>query len=89
MTERIHTNATYASVGMLEVLNEPVHSGDFPDQAADMVNTYYPLAWNRIRDTESKLGVSDDKRLHIQFMVCSSFSVAIENSSWSTYELTY
>ncbi|KAL9471862.1 hypothetical protein ACSS6W_009803 [Trichoderma asperelloides] len=68
MTERIHTNATYASVGMLEVLNEPVHSGDFPDQAADMVNTYYPLAWNRIRDTESKLGVSDDKRLHIQFM---------------------
>ncbi|KAM0517652.1 hypothetical protein ACHAPE_004624 [Trichoderma viride] len=68
MTERIHTNATYASVGMLEVINEPVHSGDFPSQAADMVNTYYPLAWNRIRDTESKLGVSDDKRLHIQFM---------------------
>ncbi|EHK49519.1 glycoside hydrolase family 5 protein [Trichoderma atroviride IMI 206040] len=58
MTERIHTNATYASVGMLEVINEPVHSGDFPSQAADMVNTYYPLAWNRIRDTESKLGAS-------------------------------
>ncbi|KAL7957933.1 glycoside hydrolase family 5 protein [Trichoderma compactum] len=71
MTERIHTNATYASVGMLEVINEPVHSGDYPSQAADMVNTYYPLAWNRIRDTESRLGVSDDKRLHIQFMDAS------------------
>lgn len=74
MTERIHTNATYASVGMLEVINEPVHSGDYPSQAADMVNTYYPLAWNRIRDTESRLGVSDGKRLHIQFMVRSSSS---------------
>lgn len=74
MTERIHTNATYASVGMLEVINEPVHSGDYPSQAADMVNTYYPLAWNRIRDTESRLGVSDDKRLHIQFMVRSPSS---------------
>ncbi|OAQ83594.1 endo-beta- - protein [Purpureocillium lilacinum] len=68
MAERIHTNAAYSTVGMLEVMNEPVHSGDYPNEAADMVKTFYPLAWNRIRDTESRLGVADADRLHIQFM---------------------
>lgn len=69
MAERIHTNAAYSTVGMLEVMNEPVHSGDYPNEAADMVKTFYSLAWNRIRDTESRLGVADADRLHIQFMV--------------------
>ncbi|KAJ6437124.1 C6 zinc finger domain-containingprotein [Purpureocillium lavendulum] len=68
MAERIHTNDAYSTVGMLEVMNEPVHSGDYPNEAADMVKTFYPLAWNRIRETESRLGVQDADRLHIQFM---------------------
>lgn len=74
MAERIHTNDNYKSVGMLQVINEPVHSGDHPSEAADMVNTFYPLAWNRIRDREAKLSVKDDDRLHIQFMVNPSTS---------------
>lgn len=68
MTEKIHTNDTYKTVGMLEVINEPVHAGDHASEAADMIHTFYPLAWNRIRDRESKLGIKDQDRLHIQFM---------------------
>ncbi len=69
MTERIHTNGNYASVFMLEVLNEPVHAGDYPSEAADMIQNFYPGAWSRIRAKESELGIAADDQLHIQFMV--------------------
>ncbi|KAI0839897.1 glycoside hydrolase family 5 protein [Hypoxylon sp. FL0890] len=68
MTERIHTNNNYRTVGTLEVMNEPVHSGDYPSQAADMVANYYPNAWTRIRKAEDKLNVAADKRVNIQMM---------------------
>ncbi|OTA94889.1 glycoside hydrolase family 5 protein [Hypoxylon sp. CO27-5] len=55
MAERIHTNNNYRTVGTLEVINEPVHAGDYPSQAADMVANYYPNAWTRIRNAEDKL----------------------------------
>ena len=71
MTERIHTNDNYASVFMLEVLNEPVHSGDYPSEAADMIQNYYPKAWQSIRDKEGELGIAEDDQLHIQLMVSS------------------
>lgn len=69
MTERVHKNPTYFSVGMIQVINEPVHAGDYPSQAADMITNYYPGAWNRIRDREAQLGVAETDKLHIQFMV--------------------
>ncbi|KAI1141658.1 glycoside hydrolase family 5 protein [Hypoxylon sp. FL0543] len=68
MTERIHTNNTYRTVGTLEVINEPVHSSDYPSQAADLVANYYPNAWNRIRNAEDKLNIAADKRINIQMM---------------------
>ncbi|KAI1175660.1 glycoside hydrolase superfamily [Nemania sp. FL0916] len=68
MTERIHTHAAYASVGMLQVLNEPVHSDNYPWQAADMVANFYPGAWNRIRQCEADMGIAVRDKLHIQFM---------------------
>jgi glucan endo-1,6-beta-glucosidase len=69
MTERVHTNPAYFNVGMLQVINEPVHAGDYGSQAADMIANYYPTAWSRIRDQEAKLGVADKDKLHIQYMV--------------------
>ncbi|KAI1416660.1 glycoside hydrolase family 5 protein [Hypoxylon sp. FL1857] len=68
MTERIHTNNNYRTVGTLEVINEPVHSQDYPSQAADMVANYYPNAWTRIRNAEDKLNIAADKRVNIQMM---------------------
>ncbi|KAI1343151.1 glycoside hydrolase family 5 protein [Xylariaceae sp. FL0016] len=68
MTERIHTNAAYANVGMLEVMNEPVQSYADSSAAADMIANYYPTAWTRIRDREDQLSVAESDRLHIQYM---------------------
>ncbi|KAI1185220.1 glycoside hydrolase family 5 protein [Nemania serpens] len=68
MTERVHTNPAYFNVGMLQVINEPVHAGDYPSEAANMIANYYPGAWKRIRDREAQLGVADSDKLHIQFM---------------------
>lgn len=74
MTNRIHTNNAYRSVGMIEVLNEPVsrHDGGnrypAPGQDPGLVQNYYPAALKAVRDAESSLGVSDDKKLHVQFM---------------------
>ncbi|KAG5931240.1 hypothetical protein E4U53_001883 [Claviceps sorghi] len=68
MTEIIHTNPAYKSVGMLQIMNEPVQARSKPAEAADMIKTYYPLAWKRIRAREQKLGVKDQDRLHIQMM---------------------
>jgi glucan endo-1,6-beta-glucosidase len=69
MAERIHTNESYSNVGTLQVMNEPVHAGDYPNEAADMIANFYPLALQRIRDAEARLGVADGDRLHVQFMV--------------------
>jgi aryl-phospho-beta-D-glucosidase BglC (GH1 family) len=74
MTNRIHTNPAYATVGMLEVLNEPVSMHDAngrypaPGQVPGMINTFYPAALKAVRDTESGLNVPANKKLHVQFM---------------------
>lgn len=70
MTTRIHTNENYTTVGMLQVLNEPLHVSPWMDEAGDMIRTFYPSAYKRIQDTETSLDVAESKRLHIQFMVC-------------------
>ena len=67
MANIIHTNSNYRRVGMLEIVNEPVHHGN--SQTESMRKTYYPTAWARIRAAEAALNVSADNRLHIQMMV--------------------
>lgn len=69
MAERIHTTEKYWNVGMLQVMNEPVHASDHSAEAADMIANFYPMAWKRIRDTEHRLNTADANLLHIQFMV--------------------
>lgn len=76
MTKRIHTHGSYTTVGMLQVLNEPVHVDPWMDEAADMIKNFYPNAYQRIRDVETDLGVADADRLHIQFMV-SAFRLGL------------
>lgn len=75
MTNRIHTNSAYRTVGMLEVLNEPVSMHDdggarypAPGQVPSMIDTFYPAALSAIRAAESSLGVADSAKLHVQFM---------------------
>ncbi|KAH8171776.1 cellulase (glycosyl hydrolase family 5) domain-containing protein [Sarocladium implicatum] len=75
MTTRIHTNDAYKTVGMIEVLNEPVsnHDGDrypAPGQVPGLLQSYYPGALAAVRKAEDALQppVSDAQRLHVQFM---------------------
>jgi glucan endo-1,6-beta-glucosidase len=74
MTNRIHTNSAYSSVGMIEVLNEPVSRHDAnnrypaPGEDPGLVQTYYPGALKAVRDAEAALNVADNKKLHVQFM---------------------
>lgn len=74
MTNRIHTNSAYSTVGMLEVLNEPVsmHDGGgrypAPGQVPSLIDSFYPGALQAVRSEESSLGVSSDRKLHVQFM---------------------
>ncbi|KAF4979260.1 hypothetical protein FZEAL_4505 [Fusarium zealandicum] len=74
MTRRIHSNPAYSSVGMIGVLNEPVSKHDgggrypAPGQDPGLVEKYYPGALKAIRDAEDALQVSDDRKLHVQFM---------------------
>ncbi|KAF4996493.1 hypothetical protein FDECE_12409 [Fusarium decemcellulare] len=68
MTKRIHTNGNYTTVGMLQVLNEPVHVAKWKAEAADMIENFYPKAFQRIQAMEGYLKVADSERLHIQFM---------------------
>ncbi|KAG5913691.1 hypothetical protein E4U42_000925 [Claviceps africana] len=74
MTRRIHSHPAYDTVGMIEVLNEPVSALDpddrwpAPGQLPGLVQKYYPAALEAIRSTEAVLNVPDAKKLHVQFM---------------------
>ncbi|KAJ9224852.1 CAZyme family GH5 [Paecilomyces variotii] len=72
MTKRIHTNPAYKTVGILEVLNEPVSKNDGSAYPASGENTltsvFYPQALSAIRTAEKLLGVSDADALHVQYM---------------------
>lgn len=74
MTDRIHNNPAYSTVGMIEVLNEPVSkhdaSGRYPAPGQDpgMIQSFYPGALKAVRDVENAQGISDNKKLHVQFM---------------------
>lgn len=74
MTNRIHTNTAYSTVGMVMLVNEPERTWDTTDypnavsNAQSMRETYYPTAWTTIRDTESSLSIAASNQLHIQMM---------------------
>ncbi|KAJ3559849.1 hypothetical protein NPX13_g9479 [Xylaria arbuscula] len=68
MTERIHTNDAYSTVGMIEVINEPIKRRVNATDADDMLENFYPAAWDRIRGRESELGIADEDMLQIQYM---------------------
>ncbi|KAH8646091.1 glycoside hydrolase family 5 protein [Xylariales sp. PMI_506] len=74
MTNRIHTNSAYSTVGMIEVLNEPVSQHDpdgrypAPGEVPSLIDTYYPGALAAVRAAEAALGVSSSRALHVQFM---------------------
>ncbi|RDW92243.1 putative endo-beta-1,6-glucanase-2 [Coleophoma crateriformis] len=65
LTTQIHSNAQFRNVGMLGIVNEPVRGGS---QAASMCSTFYPNAYNAIRDAEQALGVHNTDALHVQLM---------------------
>jgi aryl-phospho-beta-D-glucosidase BglC (GH1 family) len=74
MTNRIHTNPAYSTVGMIEVLNEPVSNHDpnnrfpAPGEQPGMISTYYPGALAAVRNAEAALGIPASKKLTVQFM---------------------
>lgn len=76
MAERVHTKHEYRNVYALEVLNEPIrrdhqingNTDTAVRMAQDMVENFYPRAWQRIRDRETRLGTPEQDRLHIMFM---------------------
>ncbi|KAI1609801.1 putative endo-beta-1,6-glucanase [Exophiala viscosa] len=74
MTNKVHTNDAYTTVGMLEIVNEPERTWDtstYPSAVANadsMRETYYPTAWSTIRNKESSLGVASDSQLSIMMM---------------------
>ena len=61
MTERIHTNEAYQSVGTLQLMNEPDRGYD------NLVWEFYPNAWDAVRAKESSLELPNGP-LHIQMM---------------------
>lgn len=62
MTERVHTTDAYRTTGMIQVINEPE-----PGHTS-LVSTYYPNAYDKIRETESSLGVASADSLSVQYM---------------------
>ena len=73
MTQKIHTNLVYSTVGMLELVNEPVRTWDdkYPDaqaQTDSMRKNILSDRLERIRGKEDSLQVSTDRRVHIQMM---------------------
>ncbi|KAM3415667.1 hypothetical protein BST61_g9186 [Cercospora zeina] len=72
--QRINTNSAYSSVGMIEVLNEPVSDHDAngrypaPGEVPGLIQSYYSAALQAVRDAEASLNVADNKRLHVQSM---------------------
>jgi aryl-phospho-beta-D-glucosidase BglC (GH1 family) len=65
MTNASHTNPSFASVGAIELVNEPLQDAG---RVSSMISTFYPTSYNRIRAVEDGLGVSSGDRLHIQMM---------------------
>ncbi|OXV05484.1 hypothetical protein Egran_06748 [Elaphomyces granulatus] len=61
----VHTNDNFRNVGMLEVVNEPA---TVSSQAESLRTEYYPQAFQRIRDAETKLQIQPNKYLHVQMM---------------------
>ena len=68
MAKRIHQHENYRTVGVLQVLNEPVRIWEDHEKAAFMIESFYPEAYNRIRNMELSLGIEQEDQLRIQYM---------------------
>jgi hypothetical protein len=73
MTRRIHNSPAYkATVGIIEVLNEPQtprDTGGVPQQEADtLTHGYYVQALAVVRKAENAMNIPSDQRLHVQYM---------------------
>jgi aryl-phospho-beta-D-glucosidase BglC (GH1 family) len=74
LVTKIHSNSAFSTVGMVELVSEPERLSDTQyggsQQANDnsLQSIFYPTAVARIREVETKLGISDTQRLHIQMM---------------------
>jgi glucan endo-1,6-beta-glucosidase len=98
MAERIHTNSAYRSVGMLQVLNEPVSRHDAngrypaPGQDPGLIQSFYPAALQAVRDVESRLNIASNRKLHVQFMSSKWDSgnardaAAVRNDAWTGFD---
>lgn len=98
MANRIHTNTAYRTVGMLQVLNEPVSRHDAggrypaPGQEPGLIQNFYPAALRAVRDAEAALNVPSNRKLHVQFMSSKWDSgnardtAAVRNDAWTGYD---
>ena len=73
LTNKIHTNPNYDTVGMIMLVNEPERLTDqeYSDIKAhthSLKQTYYPTVISHIRAVERSLGFSGNHQLHIQMM---------------------
>ncbi|OCT46352.1 Glucan endo-1,6-beta-glucosidase B [Cladophialophora carrionii] len=74
ITNKVHTNPAYSTVGTLELVNEPERNSDtakYPNAKANtdsLRQMFYPTAWSKIRATESSLHVPSDSQLSIMMM---------------------
>ncbi|KAF2267371.1 hypothetical protein CC78DRAFT_577082 [Lojkania enalia] len=60
----IHNNFVYPSTGRLQLVNETEHR--HPNSS--LITEFYPTAYSRIRNTESRLNVTENRELTIQFV---------------------
>jgi len=67
LTNLIYNDTTFANVGTIEVLNEPL---SWDKAQSSLATTFYPTAWNIIRSVENALGknANPGTQLHIMFM---------------------
>lgn len=64
ITNIIHTNSNFWSVGTIQLVNEPSTNPVYPS----LVQTFYPTAFSRIRAVEARLGTARADYVHIQMM---------------------
>ncbi|KAL9112065.1 MAG: hypothetical protein Q9227_003685 [Pyrenula ochraceoflavens] len=68
MTTNIHTNSNFSTVGMIELVNEPIQSAN---DVPGLTSSFYPQAFSRIRAAEAAVTVPASSALTIQMMSSS------------------
>ncbi|KAJ6263047.1 glucan endo-1,6-beta-glucosidase [Drechslerella dactyloides] len=66
LAKKIHTRPEFATVGTLQVLNEPLAYQ--PAVTASLLTSFYPAAYGKIRGVEAAKQIPKERQLHIMFM---------------------